>query len=80
MSLPHDMDVVAIAQPGGAAARAVLRAVAPTGPVVLVGHSMGAMTALVYARQNPGAIGTRIVGRKPSRNTPMTAVTLPWAR
>ena len=41
---------------------AVLRAVAPTGPVVLVGHSMGAMTALVYARQNPGAIGTRIVG------------------
>ena len=41
---------------------AVLRAVAPVGPVVLVGHSMGAMTALVYARQNPAAIGTRIVG------------------
>lgn len=41
---------------------AVLRAVVPTGPIVLVGHSMGAMTALVYARQNPAEIGTRIVG------------------
>lgn len=41
---------------------AVLRAVAPTGPVVLVGHSMGAMTILAYARLFPETIGTRIVG------------------
>lgn len=47
--LAHDLD-------------AVLRAVAPTGPVVLVGHSMGAMTTLAYARHHPHAIGTRIAG------------------
>ncbi|MET9489034.1 alpha/beta hydrolase [Nocardia sp. NPDC006630] len=41
---------------------AVLRTVAPTGPIVLVGHSMGAMTILAYARLHPGAIGPRIVG------------------
>ncbi|MFE5287845.1 alpha/beta fold hydrolase [Nocardia sp. NPDC056611] len=40
----------------------VLRTVVPTGPVVLVGHSMGAMTVLAYARLHPMAIGTRIVG------------------
>ncbi|MEV6325836.1 alpha/beta hydrolase [Nocardia sp. NPDC051787] len=42
--------------------RGVLDAVAPNGPVVLVGHSMGGMTALTYASQNPHEIGTRIVG------------------
>ncbi|MEU2088858.1 alpha/beta fold hydrolase [Nocardia beijingensis] len=42
--------------------RAVLDAVAPTGPVVLAGHSMGGMTVLTYAAQNPHEIGTRIVG------------------
>ncbi|MBF6176416.1 alpha/beta fold hydrolase [Nocardia blacklockiae] len=41
---------------------AVLRTVAPTGPVVLVGHSMGAMVVLAYARLFPAAIGTRIAG------------------
>ncbi|MBJ8346562.1 alpha/beta fold hydrolase [Antrihabitans sp. YC2-6] len=41
---------------------AVIRAVVPVGPIVLVGHSMGAMTALVYARQHPETIGSRIVG------------------
>lgn len=40
----------------------VLDAVAPTGPVVLVGHSMGGMTVLTYVGQNPHEIGTRIVG------------------
>ncbi|RDI17199.1 pimeloyl-ACP methyl ester carboxylesterase [Rhodococcus sp. AG1013] len=40
----------------------VLRAVVPTGPVVLVGHSMGGMAVLTYARQHPDEIGTRIVG------------------
>ncbi|WUD66613.1 alpha/beta hydrolase [Nocardia sp. NBC_00508] len=42
--------------------RDVLDAVAPSGPVVLVGHSMGGMTALTYAGQRPHEIGTRIVG------------------
>ncbi|MGQ4601073.1 alpha/beta fold hydrolase [Nocardia sp. R6R-6] len=40
----------------------VLDTVAPSGPVVLVGHSMGGMTALTYASQNPHEIGSRIVG------------------
>ena len=41
---------------------AVLRAMVPTGPIVLVGHSMGAMTAMAYARQNPDTFASRIVG------------------
>lgn len=41
---------------------AVLRAVAPTGPIVLVGHSMGAMVLLAYSRLFAEAIGTRVVG------------------
>ncbi|MGW6119464.1 alpha/beta fold hydrolase [Nocardia sp. NPDC055165] len=41
---------------------AVLRAVAPTGPLVLVGHSMGAMVVLAYARLYPAAIGHRVAG------------------
>lgn len=40
----------------------VLDAVAPTGQVVLVGHSMGGMTVLTYAARYPHEIGTRIVG------------------
>lgn len=42
--------------------RDVLDARAPTGPVVLVGHSMGGMAALTYISQNPQEIGTRITG------------------
>lgn len=41
---------------------AVLRAVAPAGPVVLVGHSMGGMTILALADQRPDLFGDRIVG------------------
>ncbi|HWA66898.1 MAG TPA: alpha/beta hydrolase [Mycobacteriales bacterium] len=41
---------------------AVLQAVAPTGPVVLVGHSMGGMTILALADQRPELFGDRIVG------------------
>lgn len=41
---------------------AVIRTVVPDGPVILIGHSMGGMTALAYARQNPHVIGSRIVG------------------
>jgi len=47
--LGHDLD-------------AVIRTVVPEGPVVLIGHSMGGMTALAYARQYPDSIGSRIVG------------------
>jgi pimeloyl-ACP methyl ester carboxylesterase len=41
---------------------AVLAVVAPRGPVVLVGHSMGGMTVLSHARQYPQRYPTRIVG------------------
>ncbi|MGW4773857.1 alpha/beta fold hydrolase [Nocardia sp. NPDC004278] len=47
--LGHDLD-------------AVLRTVVPTGPIILVGHSMGAMVTLAYSRLFPAAIGTRVVG------------------
>ena len=40
---------------------AVLRAVV-SGPVVLVGHSMGGMAILSYARQHPHDIGLRVAG------------------
>jgi pimeloyl-ACP methyl ester carboxylesterase len=41
---------------------AVLAVVAPRGPVVLVGHSMGGMTVLSHARQYPNRYPTRVVG------------------
>jgi pimeloyl-ACP methyl ester carboxylesterase len=40
----------------------VLQVIAPRGPVVLVGHSMGGMTVLSHARQFPQHYGRRIVG------------------
>ncbi|MGH3959981.1 alpha/beta fold hydrolase [Mycobacterium sp.] len=40
----------------------VLQVIAPRGPVVLVGHSMGGMTVLSHARQYPHHYGRRIVG------------------
>ncbi|MEV5836636.1 alpha/beta hydrolase [Nocardia sp. NPDC052112] len=47
--LGHDLD-------------AVLRSVVPTGPIILIGHSMGAMVTLAYSRLFPATIGTRVVG------------------
>ncbi|RGC66105.1 Arylesterase [Micromonospora sp. MW-13] len=41
---------------------AVLDAVAPTGPVVLVGHSMGGMTIMEYAHRHPGHFAARTAG------------------
>ena len=41
---------------------AVLDATAPTGPVVLAGHSMGGMSIMALARQRPELFGTRVVG------------------
>jgi pimeloyl-ACP methyl ester carboxylesterase len=40
----------------------VLRAVAPEGPVVLVGHSMGGMTVLALADRAPQLFADRVVG------------------
>ena len=40
----------------------VLDAVAPTGPVVLVGHSMGGMTLMALADSRPELFGDRVVG------------------
>jgi pimeloyl-ACP methyl ester carboxylesterase len=41
---------------------AVLDRHAPTGPVVLFGHSMGGMTVMALARQRPELFGTRVRG------------------
>ncbi|MCW2512960.1 MAG: putative hydrolase or acyltransferase of alpha/beta superfamily [Mycobacterium sp.] len=40
----------------------ILSVMAPRGPVVLVGHSMGGMTVLAHARQFPQRYPTRVVG------------------
>ncbi|MFB7472134.1 alpha/beta fold hydrolase [Kitasatospora sp. NPDC056184] len=42
--------------------RAVLDAVAPTGPLVLVGHSMGGMTVMALADQAPELFRERVAG------------------
>jgi pimeloyl-ACP methyl ester carboxylesterase len=47
--LGHDLD-------------AVIRALAPEGPLVLVGHSMGGMTIMALAEEHPELFGDRIVG------------------
>jgi MYXO-CTERM domain-containing protein len=41
---------------------AVLEARVPSGPVVLVGHSLGGMTIMALAEQRPELFGPRIVG------------------
>ena len=41
---------------------AVLERHAPTGPVVLLGHSMGGMTIMALARQRPELFGDRVRG------------------
>ncbi|GGT61203.1 alpha/beta fold hydrolase [Streptomyces purpureus] len=42
--------------------KAVIDAAAPTGPLVLVGHSMGGMTMMALADQHPELIRDRVVG------------------
>ncbi|WP_051830842.1 MULTISPECIES: alpha/beta fold hydrolase [Streptomyces] len=42
--------------------KAVIDAVAPTGPLVLVGHSMGGMTVMALADQHPELFRERVVG------------------
>jgi pimeloyl-ACP methyl ester carboxylesterase len=41
---------------------AVIRALAPTGPLVLIGHSMGGMTIMALAEQRPDLFADRVVG------------------
>ncbi len=41
---------------------AVIRALAPDGPLVLVGHSMGGMTVMALAEQHPELFTERVVG------------------
>ena len=40
----------------------VIDAVAPEGPVVLIGHSMGGMPMIALAEQHPELIGDRVIG------------------
>lgn len=42
--------------------KSIIEAVVPTGPIVLVGHSMGGMTILTLAGQDPDLFRRRIVG------------------
>nr|QRD81026.1 lipolytic protein [uncultured bacterium] len=46
----------------GEALRAVLDAVVPDDPVVLIGHSMGGMTIMAFAERFPELVGDRVVG------------------
>ena len=73
---------------------AVLEAVAPRGPVVLVGHSMGGMTVLALADAHPELFGPRVRGAAligtstgkladatfglPAALMPVTRRALPW--
>ncbi len=41
---------------------AVIAATAPTGPLVLGGHSMGGMTVMAYAGQHPAEVASRVRG------------------
>ena len=52
----HDIDHL-----GNDLAR-VIEAVAPTGPLVLIGHSMGGMTIMSLAAHHPELFGDRVVG------------------
>ncbi|GAA2051173.1 alpha/beta hydrolase [Williamsia deligens] len=45
----------------GADIAAVIRAVVPSGPVVLVGHSMGAMAVMALASREPELFGEKVI-------------------
>lgn len=40
----------------------VIEAIAPTGPLMLIGHSMGGMTIMAYAQQHPADFAERVHG------------------
>ena len=53
--------------------RSVLTATAPKGPVVLVGHSMGGMTIMALADQEPELFGDRVIAVALISTSPTTA-------
>ena len=55
------LDAATLAQLGDDLAE-VLRRYAPSGPVVLAGHSMGGMTIMEYAHRHPDAFADRVAG------------------
>ncbi len=58
---PTTRDRATIEQLGRDMAR-VIEEVAPSGPVVVGGHSMGGMTLMALAEQRPELVGDRVVG------------------
>ncbi len=52
----YTLDMLALAL------RAVLEETVPTGPIVLIGHSMGGMTIMALAEAHPELFGDRVVG------------------
>ena len=59
-SIPPTGDYSLVAM--GKDVRAVLDAVVPNGPAILVGHSMGGMAVLSFAKQFPEEFGERVRG------------------
>ena len=55
----------------GRRSRRVLDELAPDGPVVLVGHSMGGMSIMALAEQHPEMFGDRVAGVALSRRPPV---------
>ena len=49
---------------------AVLRALAPEGPLVLVGHSMGGMALMALAERRPSLFDERVLGWRCCRPRP----------
>ncbi|HWS34553.1 MAG TPA: alpha/beta hydrolase [Actinoplanes sp.] len=56
-----DLSSATLAQLGDDMA-AVIRQYAPTGPIVLAGHSMGGMTIMEYAHRHPDEFTSRVAG------------------
>ena len=57
---------------------AVLTAVAPQGPLILVGHSMGGMTLMALAAQHPELIRDRVMGVAFVATSPGGISTVSW--
>lgn len=56
----------------------VLDAVAPTGPVVVGGHSMGGMTVMSLVEQHPEVVGPRVAGAALVGTSPGRLVEATW--
>lgn len=58
----------------------VIDAVAPTGPLVLVGHSMGGMTVMSLAAHRPGLFNDRVVAAAFIATSAGGLAEVPWLR